>query len=129
MAALHAEELGGALDVAGVRVELAAEEERLGEVLEFLERGAFEGLPKGKVAKATFIGLKDGREVDAPLDETSSAEIWDEFTALIAAYANPSQGYTARRMLQKDSDTGAFDQLARFGEWDVTDDPVPEDLS
>ena len=48
--------------------------------------------------------------------------------ALISAYLQPDQGYTARRAMFKEGDTGDYDLLARFGEWDATQDAKPEDL-
>ena len=33
------------------------------------------------------------------------------------------QGFTARRAMQKAGDVGDYDQLARFGEWELTDLP------
>ena len=48
---------------------------------------------------------------------------------LIDAYFQPEQGFTARRMLHKDTETGDFDHLARFGEWDRTAEALPEDLT
>ncbi|MFC3119106.1 double-strand break repair protein AddB [Jhaorihella thermophila] len=93
------------------------------------EKGAFEGIGPAPVANAVFIGLSTKpEEVPAPLDQDPPEKVWDEFRQLIAAYQNPEQGFTARRMLQKDTDTGDFDHLARYGEWDPSTDPTPEDL-
>ena len=49
-----------------------------------------------------------------------------ELKELISAYLEPDQGFTSRRMLHKDTDMGDYDHLARFGEWDRTDDTDPE---
>lgn len=93
------------------------------------EQGAFEGIDPAPVAAAVFIGLgASPREIPAPLGDEPPDKVWDEFRALIAAYMRPEQGFTSRRMLQKDSDTGDFDHLARFGEWDRSTDPTPEEL-
>ena len=94
------------------------------------ERGAFAGIDPAPVADAVFIGLGTKPvEVAAPLDDDPPGRVWAEFTKLIAAYFDPGQGFTSRRMLQKDSDVGDFDHLARFGEWDRSTDPTPEDLT
>ena len=93
------------------------------------EEGGFRGIPGAEVAKAIFIGLGASKEVAAPLEEEPPHKVWEEFCELIAAYMDPAVGYTARRMLEKDTDTGDFDQLARYGEWDDTQTPVPEDLT
>ncbi|MCR9127367.1 MAG: double-strand break repair protein AddB [Rhodobacteraceae bacterium] len=94
------------------------------------EQGGFENLPAAPVARAVFVGLSGTpAEVDAPLVKTPVAQIWAEFHALILAFADPGQGFTARRMLEKETDRGVYDHLARFGEWDATDDPTPEDMT
>ena len=46
-----------------------------------------------------------------------------------ASYASPTQGYTAGRAMEKTTDESDYDDLSRFGEWDETDAPVPEDLA
>lgn len=93
------------------------------------EAGSFADVPPADVAKAVFIGLGASKETPAPLDKEPPDKIWEEFWDLIRAYMQPSTGYTARRMLEKDTDIGDYDQLARFGEWDDTDTPVAEDLT
>ncbi|MEM8732010.1 MAG: double-strand break repair protein AddB, partial [Pseudomonadota bacterium] len=95
-----------------------------------LTRGGFDGLPAGPVAQAVFLGLGgQGRAELAPLAESPVDQVWAEFGALLQAYCDPQQGYAARRMMQKDSDVGDYDHLARFGEWDMASDPEPEDLT
>ena len=56
-------------------------------------------------------------------------EAWARLIALVARYQRPSQGFTARRAMQKTRDRSDYDLLSRYGEWDVTDKPVPEDLA
>jgi hypothetical protein len=77
------------------------------------------------VERATFISLNPTapKEVPAPLDEIPPDQVWAEFVQLMTNYADPDQGYTARRALMKDTDFADYDHLSRFGEWDVTDDP------
>ena len=94
-----------------------------------IESGGFEAVGPANVARAVFIGLGSNPEdVEAPLDTEPPAKVWSELKQLVAAYQDPAQGYTARRMLRKVSDQGDYDQLSRFGEWDDTVDPTPEDL-
>ncbi len=89
------------------------------------ERPSFEGIEPATVARAVYIGLgSDPREVNAPLDKQPTAHIWAEFHDLIAAYLDPATGFTARRAMESKTDISDYDQLARFGEWDITDDPV-----
>ncbi|MDQ2094327.1 double-strand break repair protein AddB [Rhodalgimonas zhirmunskyi] len=93
------------------------------------EKGGFTDIPASTVIAASYIGLgaKPG-EAAAPLEETTPAQIWQEFVALITAYLSPDQGFLSRRAMFKSEETGNYDQLARYGEWDIADDPVPEVL-
>ncbi len=94
------------------------------------EQGGFTDIAPANVAAAMFVGLANTyKEEPAPLMDEPPAKVWADLGALIAAYLEPDQGFTARRMLHKDSDIGDFDHLARFGEWDRTTDPTPEDLT
>jgi double-strand break repair protein AddB len=93
------------------------------------EEGAFERLDPSPVARAVFIGLGGGyNEVAAPLEEEPPAKVLQDLRDLIGSYLSETQGFTARRAMQKDSDKGDFDHLARFGEWDRSADAEPEDL-
>lgn len=88
------------------------------------ERGAFAELGPVPVRCAVFIGLgSPPKEVPARLDEEPAEQVWSEFTELIAAYSVPGKGYVARRAPHSAAERGDYDQLARFGEWDVTDPP------
>ncbi|MBU2945058.1 double-strand break repair protein AddB [Shimia thalassica] len=93
------------------------------------ERGGFKDIDPADVVDAIYLGLgnppKDER---APLADTTPAQIWDEFTQLIAHFMDAENGFTARRAMHSDRDHSDYDQLARFGEWDVTDKPKAEDL-
>ncbi|TMM52587.1 double-strand break repair protein AddB [Sulfitobacter sabulilitoris] len=95
-----------------------------------IEEGAFEKIGPLHVARATFVGLGSKPvEVDAPLEDEPPREVLAELRSLIAAYLSPEQGFTARRMMQQDRYGSDYDQLARFGEWDATQDAYPEDLT
>ena len=95
-----------------------------------IEDGAFSNLGANPVAAAIFIGLgSHPAEIPAPLEAEPPGETLARLRALIEAYLRPDQGFTARRMMLQDKIEGEYDQLARFGEWDATDDPVPEDLA
>ncbi len=94
------------------------------------EEGGIDGLDPTSVAQAVFIGMGGTyKEVLAPLDEEPVDKVLDELKQLISAYLEPEQGFSARRMLHKDSDVGDYDHLSRFGEWDRTAKPSPEDLT
>ncbi len=93
-------------------------------------QGGFDEIDPADVADAVYIGLgPKPRDLSAPLAETPPEQIWEEFTALIGHYVADGKGFTSRRAMQSDSNAGDYDQLARFGEWDVTDEPEPQDLS
>jgi ATP-dependent helicase/nuclease subunit B len=94
------------------------------------EGGGFKGLNADKVARVVYVGLKaDLKLSEITLDGGDTDEVWAEFGKLIGSYARPTQGYTARRAMEKTSDASDYDHLSRFGEWNTTDDPVPEDLA
>ncbi|MCW9043146.1 MAG: double-strand break repair protein AddB [Pseudopelagicola sp.] len=93
------------------------------------EKGGFRDIDAAEVAEAIYIGLSnDPKDEAAPLEKTPASQIWDEFIALMAHYAQQETGYTSRRAVQTERHEGRYDQLARFGEWDATDTPTPEDL-
>lgn len=95
-----------------------------------LEEGAFKDIGPRMVENALFIGLGSTPvEVSAPLSKEPSAKVLAELRELVAAYLAPDQGFTSKRMEVSDRETGDYDHLARFGEWDATNDPTPEDLS
>ncbi|MDQ2090325.1 double-strand break repair protein AddB [Marimonas arenosa] len=94
------------------------------------ENGGFSGLEPAPVETACYIGLgtRPG-EVPAPIGEEPPEKVWAEFRALIASYLSPDQGFLSRRAMFEARESGDYDQLARFGEWDITQEPVAEDLT
>ena len=93
------------------------------------EQGGIDGFDPLPVAQAIFIGMGGAyKEVDAPLNNEPAGKILSELALLISAYSEPDQGFSSRRMLHKDTDTGDYDHLARFGEWDRSAETTPEDL-
>ncbi len=94
------------------------------------EAGGFRGIQASVVETAEFIGLGNAPKlVAAPLADTPVDVVWAELSDLISAYLSQDQGFTSRRALFSDSETGAYDHLARFGEWDHATTPLPEDLT
>ncbi len=94
------------------------------------EEGAFQEIGPAEVASAAFIGLGSSlKEVPAPLQDQPPAKIWEELKTLIGAYFEQEQGYSSRRMVHRDDFAGDYDHLARFGEWDRSAMPSPEDLT
>jgi double-strand break repair protein AddB len=94
------------------------------------ERGGFASLGLSEAARIAFVGLKaELKTVETDLAPGQIGAVWDEFVRLISAYAQPGQGYTARRALMSEKDQSDYDHLSRYGEWDMTQDPLPEDLT
>ncbi|SMP06357.1 double-strand break repair protein AddB [Shimia sagamensis] len=94
------------------------------------EQGGFKDIDPSDVADAIYIGLGTSpKDQPAPLLETPPTTVWEEFTTLIQHYVADGKGFTSRRAMRAERDEGDFDQLARFGEWDATDEPAPETLS
>jgi len=91
-------------------------------------QGAFTGLSQNSVVEAVFIGLVAQKNVSAPLDKVSPDQTIQEFRRLLTAYLSADQGFTSRRMPQKETDAGDYDHLARYGEWDRATRPSPEYL-
>ncbi|WP_121060974.1 double-strand break repair protein AddB [Chachezhania antarctica] len=93
------------------------------------ERGAFDGFPAAPVAAADYIGVGAKYKTEAaPLADIAPAEVWEDLGTLMEAYLEVAQGFTSRRAMRKDTDSGDYDHLARFGEWDVTATAKPEDV-
>ncbi len=93
------------------------------------ERGAFKGLDPAEVARIAFVGVKATlKTLGQDLQPGEVDEVWKDFGTLMASYARASQGYTARRAMKTVKDVSDYDHLSRFGEWDMTADPVAEDL-
>jgi ATP-dependent helicase/nuclease subunit B len=93
------------------------------------ERGAFDILGRVEVEGATHIGLgSDDGEFSAKLTPGIIAESWAGLHRLIAAYLRHETGFTARRAVFEVRIEGDYDHLARLGEWEMSDAPVPEDV-
>ena len=82
-----------------------------------------------EVAGAAYIQLGGaGAEVPVNLADNAVDEVWQGLHRLIAHYMEAGQGYVARRAPRQVGDLGDYDHLARYGEWDMTDPPEPEDV-
>jgi RecB family exonuclease len=93
------------------------------------ERGAFPGLDPAEVARIAFVGVKAAfKTVENTLEPGEVDEVWEKLGTLMATYARPGQGYTARRAMKTVKDVSDYDHLSRFGEWDMTADAVAEGL-
>ena len=95
-----------------------------------LEEGGFKEIGVATVAQAAYIGLGSKPvELAAPLEDEPPHEVLAKLHELITSYLSDDQGFTARRMVKTTDFAGDYDHLARFGEWDATTDPTPEDLT
>lgn len=93
-------------------------------------RGGFADIGPARVTDATYIGLGNTpKEVHAPLADSPPDAVWSEFETLIARWREPSRGYSARMAVKRTDFAGDYDHLARFGEWDLSSDVLPEDLT
>ncbi len=86
--------------------------------------GGFRDISASSVASVAYIGLTPQETTSVPLSTQEIDAIQDEFQALIRAYHDPEQGFTARRAVHKQRFDGDYDHLARFGEWDDSAEPV-----
>ena len=91
------------------------------------ERGGFEGVAPAPVAGLRYIGL-GAKPGQVAISTDLVRDTWDELHRLVAAYATRETGYASRARLQRRTDTGDYDHLARHGEWDDTAPPTPEDV-
>ncbi len=94
------------------------------------ERGAFTDLGAMPVAEASFLGIsKETKVTPAPLQDNPPGTVWENFAELLHRWRQPRRGFTARMAMFSTDDHSDFDHLSRFGEWDISDEPVPEDLT
>lgn len=96
-----------------------------------VSRGAFNALDGPRdVAGITYIGLGSTPKEDTSRpDEAALGQVWEELHALIAEYMSPDRGYVSRRAMHGERFPGDYDHLARYGEWEMTDDARPEDVT
>ncbi|SDW12949.1 double-strand break repair protein AddB [Roseicitreum antarcticum] len=93
------------------------------------ERGGFPDLGPQEVARITYVGMGANPKVEATVLTPEACDtVWSELEALIARYLSPDQGFAARRATFKALYPGDYDHLSRFGEWDMADLPVAEDV-
>ncbi|PTX58102.1 double-strand break repair protein AddB [Litoreibacter ponti] len=90
------------------------------------ERGGFAALTDAQVLRAGYIGLgAHAKEDSEDFGHGDLGAVWESFVELITAYADPDKGYSSRRAVYETRWSQDYDHLARFGEWDETDDVHP----
>lgn len=93
------------------------------------ERGGFHELGPMDVARISYIGLgSDPKVVTTETDATMLGAVWEDLHTLIGRYQTREQGYASRRAVFEERFPGDYDHLARFGEWEMSDKPEPEDV-
>ncbi|MGC1489401.1 MAG: double-strand break repair protein AddB [Albidovulum sp.] len=93
------------------------------------ERGAFAKVGPQMVHAVSYIQLGgDGVEVTTSQDEGDFSGHWAGLLRLIRHYFDAENGYTSRRALFEAGRVEDYDHLARFGEWQMSDAPSPEDV-
>lgn len=95
-----------------------------------VEHGAFDGINAIRTKSAVYIGLgADLKNQEAPLKDSPTDETLRRFEGLITKWMDPAKGYTSRSANETLTFEGPYDHLARYGEWDETNEPMAEDLS
>jgi RecB family exonuclease len=94
-------------------------------------KGAFKALEGPRdVAGITYIGLGASPKQDSSYpDEAALGQVWEELHHLIGEYMTPEKGYVSRRAVFEERFPSDYDHLARYGEWEMTDAPKPEDVT
>ena len=93
------------------------------------ERGAFHDIGAHPVDAVTYIHLGgSAKDRATSRDEGAFDTGWAELQRLIRSYQQPEKGFAARRAMFESRDAGDYDHLARYGEWQVSDEPAPEDV-
>ncbi len=93
------------------------------------ERGAFTNGAHETVAKLTYLQIaKEAKELEIKTDDITFGNTWRDLLALLAAYARPTTGYTARAKHFDIRSPDDYDHLSRLGEWQLHDNPAGEDV-
>lgn len=93
------------------------------------ERGAFAKVGPREVAAVSYIHLGgEGDTRTTTRDKVDFDAEWAGLQELIRRYLDPAMGYSPRRALVFVNTPSDYDHLSRFGEWAMTDAPVPEDV-
>ncbi len=94
-----------------------------------VEEGAFKTLAAGLVEQVSHIGLGAKPKFEpVAIEPGEIQQIRAELLELITKFQSENQGYTSRRAMAEMRFAGNFDHLARFGEWDETQAPDPQEV-
>ncbi|MEM7075962.1 MAG: double-strand break repair protein AddB [Pseudomonadota bacterium] len=90
------------------------------------ENTGFDTLGPRPVREAVYVGLgTPPKEIKAPLDTCPVAKTRADLVTLTENYLKSETGFTSKRAAETVRRDGEYDQLARYGEWDLTDTPKP----
>ncbi|MEL7115635.1 MAG: PD-(D/E)XK nuclease family protein [Pseudomonadota bacterium] len=93
------------------------------------EEGVIGGLVAAPVAQIGYIGLGARPSFEPEqIEPDAIAVVKAELIRLLAMYRQDQQGYTSRRAIRTTDIVGDYDHLARYGEWDESDLPKPQDV-
>ncbi|MCC6006936.1 MAG: PD-(D/E)XK nuclease family protein, partial [Rhodobacteraceae bacterium] len=97
------------------------------------EAGLLGGVPARPVVRLAHIAIGAQAEEKAAADDDEALRALITGTEaglmrLLAAYRRPDQGFASRRAVDRQARAGDYDQLARFGEWSLSDPARPEDV-
>ncbi len=91
------------------------------------ERGGFQDLGPTEVATISYVGLgADEKVVDTEITPDLTGKEWAKLITLMTRYLTRNTGYTSRRAMFETRYPGDYDHLARFGEWQMSDNALPE---
>lgn len=85
-----------------------------------LNLGGFKKIPAAEIQTATYIGVGKNfsmKSVNINIIEQN----WNDFLKLLVYYQQPENGYLSRLNKYQYQYGQAYDHLARYGEWDETD--------
>lgn len=92
-------------------------------------KGAFGPNLPTDVARISYIGLGATPKIEeTEITPDLIGTVWQDLHALIGRYLSRAQGYASRRAVFEDRFPGDYDHLARYGEWQMTDRPEPQDV-
>lgn len=96
--------------------------------------GGFPGVPASSVRALEYMSLSGGGKIASlSMKDTDGCDLaettWRDFERLIATVRSDAFGFTARDRPANIKYPSDYDHLARFGEWQDTDPPVPEDVT
>ena len=93
------------------------------------ERGAFAALGPNTVSAVSYIQLGgEGKEETTRRDVGEFDQHWIGLQRLIRHYLRHENGFPSRRAVFEARRDGDYDHLARFGEWQMSDTPEPQDV-